>query len=367
MRLLHLSDLHLGKRVHGFSIEEEQADMLGQIVRFVQEQAIDAVLIAGDVYDRAVPSEAAMVLLDRFLNTLASRSVPVYMISGNHDSAIRLQYGAALFAHAGIQIASTLQETVQTTRLGDVELVMIPFLKPAMVRPLFPDRTIETYADAMDAVLSTFKLEPGCKHIALVHQFIAGSKTCDSEQKSIGGLDEIPAETFKDFDYVALGHLHSFQKPAANMAYCGTLLKYSADEIRQRKRFVVLDVGETIQMETHDFHPLRDLVEIKGTYMELTDRSFYETLDLSNYYSIVLLDDHDIVNAHAKLQTIYPKILKLTYANRPAPTGDCAPAAVEKLDPLTVIDAFYQSQNGRPVSEAQKRWIVGHWEESVCD
>ena len=127
MRLLHLSDLHLGKRVHGFSIEEEQADMLGQIVRFVQEQAIDAVLIAGDVYDRAVPSEVAMVLLDRFLNTLASRSVPVYMISGNHDSAIRLQYGAALFAHAGIKIASTLQETVQTARVGDVELVMIPF------------------------------------------------------------------------------------------------------------------------------------------------------------------------------------------------------------------------------------------------
>lgn len=365
MKILHISDLHLGKRVHGFSMEEEQAHMLKQVLAIISDHQVEMLLISGDIYDRSVPSESATHMLDSFLEQLVEQNIVVCMISGNHDSAMRLQYGSSFFERSQIYISSVYDGNIEQVHYHNVDLFLIPFIKPVMVRPFFPDREIVTYEDAMKAVLSTITFDPKTFHIALVHQFISGSKTCDSEQKNIGGLDEIPASLFEEFDYVALGHLHSYQRVAENMVYCGTLLKYSVDEIKQEKRAVLLTIDDTIHVETIPFSPLHDLVEIKGTYMELTERSFYKDLDREDYYSIVLLDEYDVVNAQAKLQVIYPKILKLSYENRKRyeKHSDEWIGSIEVIDPMTMINSFYKEQNGQDLSSFQKQWILDHWED----
>lgn len=256
MKILHISDLHLGKRVHGFSMEEEQAHMLKQVLAIISDHQVEMLLISGDIYDRSVPSESATHMLDSFLEQLVEQNIVVCMISGNHDSAMRLQYGSSFFEHSQIYISSVYDGNIEQVHYHNVDLFLIPFIKPVMVRPFFPDREIVTYEDAMKAVLSTIAFDPKTFHIALVHQFISGSKTCDSEQKNIGGLDEIPASLFEKFDYVALGHLHSYQRVAENMVYCGTLLKYSVDEIKQEKCAVLLTIDDTIHVETIPFSPL---------------------------------------------------------------------------------------------------------------
>ena len=365
MKMMHISDLHLGKTVHGFSMLEEQADMLDQIVERVEKNEIEVLLVSGDIYDRSVPPESAVLLLNSFLNRLSGLHVEVFMVGGNHDSAIRLQFGSEFFEQAGIHIVSVYDGTIASCRYKNADIYMIPFLKPSIVRPYFPEEEIRTYEEAMRCVLSTIRLDPQTVHIALVHQFIAGSKTCESETKSVGGIDQISAGLFDMFDYVALGHLHSYQSVREHMVYSGTLLKYSVDEISQHKYWVLLDVNDTVCWHTEAFVPLHDLVELKGSYEQLTRRSTYASLDPADYYSIVLTDEYDVVNAQAKLQTIYPKILKLTYANRKTEAKEAGTSVkrIEQTDPLDLINAFYKSQNGKDLSAVQKQYLIDEWEE----
>ena len=366
MKILHISDLHIGKRVHGFSMIEDQQYILKQVLHEIVQRNIDVVMIAGDVYDQSIPSEQAVVLLDWFLNELVQLHVQVCMISGNHDSNIRLGFGSGLFETQNVFIESGYHGKIECVEKENVCIYMIPFIKPAMVQPYFEEK-IDTYQKAMGCVLSTIQLDSNKFNIVMVHQFIVGSSTCESEEVSVGGLDQISAEIFSDFDYVALGHLHSFQRAGNNGWYCGTLLKYSTDEIKQKKRMIVLDVQDSIQMEEVFLHPLRDIVEIKGTYMELTDASYYHFLNREDYYSIVLTDENDVPNAFNKLQVIYPNIMKLSYENQRTKEQSIIQKiqGIQEKNPIELIENFYKLQNNLEMNEEQKEMVQSIWEEIV--
>ena len=366
MKILHISDLHIGKRVHGFSMIEDQKYILNQVLNVIDEQKIDIVLIAGDVYDQSIPSEQAIEVLDSFLDALVSRQLLVCMISGNHDSYVRLGFGSNVFQKQNVWIVSGYHGEVMYVDYKNVRIHMLPFIKPAMVQPFFEEK-IDSYQKAMECALSTACLDESRLNVLMAHQFIVGSSTCDSEEVSVGGLDQISADVFSAFDYVALGHLHSFQKAGRNGYYCGTLLKYSVDEILQKKKMIVLDVNDSIQIQEVDLHPLRDLAEIKGTYMDLTSASFYCGLHREDYYSIVLTDENDVPNAFSKLQVIYPNAMCLTYENERTKEQAQVKAIqnIEQKDPLVLISDFYKLQNNLDMNDEQKEIVQAIWEEIV--
>ncbi|MCI9041136.1 exonuclease SbcCD subunit D [Dubosiella newyorkensis] len=369
MRLLHLSDLHLGKQVHGYSMQEEQEAMLDRVLDLIDSQKVDGLLIAGDIYDRSTPSEWAMQLFDRFLAKLSERGIETCIIAGNHDSANRLKYGDWLFQKHKIHIAARFDGHVDRLQLEKngqkIHIYMLPFLKKAYVRKLDP--ACSSDEEAVCYALGTIDLDPEAFNILMAHQFVEGSQRCDSEQKSVGGSDGIQASVFEPFDYVALGHLHSPQSVTEKIRYAGTLLKYSVDEIHQKKRALLLDICDK-KIEVHEIEvpALHDFVEIEGDYMTLSSKTFYQDLNKEDYYSIVLLDEHDIPYVRKKLETIYPKILKITYKNRRQ--GKLETRSVqemEAIDPLALIASFYQEQNGNAISEEQKKIIKDLWEETI--
>ena len=366
MKILHISDLHIGKRVHGFSMIEDQRYILEQVLKEIDHRNIELVMIAGDVYDQSIPPEQAVLLLDWFLNELVTRKVQVCMISGNHDSNIRLGFGSGLFESQNVYIESGYHGSVEWIERENVRIYMIPFIKPAMVQPYFEEK-IDTYQKAMECVLSKVELDPEKINIVMAHQFIVGSSTCDSEEVSVGGVDQISADVFADFDYVALGHLHSFQKAGKNGRYCGTLLKYSTDEIKQKKRMLVLDVTDSIELEEVELHPLRDVVEIRGEYMDLVNASYYRSLNRDDYYSVVLTDENDVPNAFNKLQVIYPNVMRLTYDNRRTKEQAVIQKieGIQKKNPITLIEDFYMLQNNAEMNDEQKEMVQSIWEEIV--
>ena len=283
MRFLHLSDLHLGKRVCEFSMLEDQRYILEQILTLLDETPVDGVLLAGDLYDKPVPPAEAVRLLDWFLTQLAARKLPVFAISGNHDSADRVAFGSALLADSRVYVSPVFTGAPQPIPLqdthGTVDVYLLPFLKPAMVRHVWPDEPIESYNDALACVLRHCTPDPGHRSVLVAHQFVAGAAACESEEPSVGGVDSVDAALFDAFDYVALGHLHSPQKVGREtLRYCGTPLKYSFSEAGQHKSatFVELGAKSEVHITTAPLTPRHDLRGLRGSYMELTDRSRYE-------------------------------------------------------------------------------------------
>ena len=268
MKLIHLSDLHLGKRVNECSMLEDQQYILGEILRIIDSEAPDAVLIAGDVYDKSVPSAEAVTLLDDFLVQLASRRVQTCLISGNHDSAERLSFGGRLMDAAGIHIAPVYDGSLTPLTLSDehgpVDIYLLPFLKPVQVRRFFPDEDIESYTDAMAAVLRAANVDTARRNVLVAHQFVAGAVPCESEEFSVGGTDNVAVCVFDDFDYVALGHIHGPQKVGREtVRYCGTPLKYSFSEVSHKKSVTVVEMGEkgSVGIRTVPLVPRRDMSE----------------------------------------------------------------------------------------------------------
>lgn len=368
MKILHISDLHIGKKVHGFSMLPDQKYILEEVLQFIKKENIHLLLIAGDIYDQSIPSEAAIQLLDWFLNHLAAEKVKVCIISGNHDSNIRLGFGSNLLQSQNIFIESVYTGKVVCHSFEDVDVYMVPFVKPALVQPYFEDEKIDSYQKMMEKILSTITLDASKTNILMVHQFITGAKICESEESNVGGLDQISAETFKNFDYVALGHLHSPQTMGKNIWYCGTLLKYSVDEIFQNKSMLLLNTkGHEVTVEKIPLHPQRDFIEIRGNYMELTDRKYYEKLDTKSYIHVVLQDENDVPNAFARLQSIYPNIVKLSYDNaRTQKESEIETIdKIEQRNPLDLIEKFYEMQNNSKMNERQKRIVENLWEETI--
>ena len=325
MKLIHLSDLHLGKRVNGFSMQEDQSYILSQILRIVDAEQPDGVLIAGDVYDKSVPSAEAVTLLDDFLVQLSQRGVPTYVISGNHDSPERVAFGGRLMAQSGIHLSPVYDGQAACFRLSDrwgpVNLYLLPFLKPSHVRPFFPDQKIVTYNDAMSAAIGAMGVNRKERNVLVTHQFVTGATRCDSEELSVGGTDQVDASLFDAFDYVALGHLHGPQQVGRpTIRYCGTPLKYSFSEAGQQKSVTVVELLEkgSVNIRTIPLTPLRDMQELKGSYQELVFRGFYQgTTYPESYLHITLTDPEAIPDAMSKLRVIYPYLMRLDYQRPP--------------------------------------------------
>ena len=368
MKFLHLADLHLGKRVNGFSMLEDQAHILRQILAILDNEQPDGVLIAGDVYDKSVPSVEAVGLLDGFLTELRARGVPVLLISGNHDSPERLAFGGRVMDSCGIHVSPVYDGALAPVTLqdafGPVHIWLLPFVKPAHVRRWFPDADIESYTDAMAEAIAHMDIDTAARNVLVTHQFVTGGTRSGSEELSVGGTDNVDSGVFAPFDYVALGHLHGAQHIGREtIRYAGSPLKYSFSEARQHKSVTVVTLGEKgdVQVRTVALTPLRELREIRGSYDELTARSFYEhTTYRSDYLHLILTDEQDVFDAMSRLRTIYPYLMTLDYDNARtrAAGGMSVPAEAERRTPLELFEALYQRQNHRPMSEVQRAYIA---------
>lgn len=368
MKFLHLADLHLGKRVNGFSMLEDQAHILRQILAILDDEQPDGVLIAGDVYDKSVPSVEAVGLLDGFLTELRARGVPVLLISGNHDSPERLAFGGRVMDSCGIHISPVYDGALAPVTLqdafGPVHVWLLPFVKPAHVRRWFPDADIESYTDAVAEAVAHMDIDTAARNVLVTHQFVTGGTRSGSEELSVGGTDNVDSGVFAPFDYVALGHLHGAQRIGREtIRYAGSPLKYSFSEARQHKSVTVVTLGKKgdVQVRTVALTPLRELREIRGSYDELTARSFYEhTTYRSDYLHLILTDEQDVFDAMSRLRTIYPYLMTLDYDNARtrAAGGMSVPAETERRTPLELFEALYQRQNHRPMSEVQRAYIA---------
>ena len=377
MRFLHLSDLHLGKRVCEFSMLDDQRYILEQILSLLDSTPVDGVLLAGDLYDKPVPPAEAVRLLDWFLTQLAERQLPVFAISGNHDSADRIAFGSALLQNSRVYVSPVFSGAPVpiplTDEYGTLDVYLLPFLKPAMVRHVWPDEPVESYNDALACVLRHCPPDPAHRSVLVAHQFAAGAACCESEEVSVGGVDSVDASLFDAFDYVALGHLHSPQKVGRDtVRYCGTPLKYSFSEVSHKKSVTVVEMGEkgSVGIRTVPLVPRRDMSELRGTYNTLMLRENYEGKPFRNdYLHITLTDEEDIPNAVSNLRVVYPNLMRLDYDNARTRAGGVIEGAdrAEQKPPLTLFGEFYESQNGTPMSEEQQAFadklIASIWEE----
>lgn len=373
MKLIHLSDLHLGKRVNEVSMIEDQQHILAQILDIIDTEQPQAVLIAGDVYDKPVPSAEAVQLFDRFLSNLAERRVQVFIISGNHDSAERIAFGAKLMDASGIHLSPVYSGTVEPLVLQDeyglVFFRMLPFVKPAHVRRFYPDAEIETYTDALRTAVEHMEVDRTQRNVLLTHQFVTGAGRSDSEEISVGGADNVDAAVFETFDYVALGHIHRPQNmEGERIRYCGTPLKYSFSEASHEKSVTVVELGAKsgegneyaqLQLRTVPLKPVHDLREIRGTYMELSAREYYLGMAADDYLHITLTDEEDVPDAIGKLRIIYPNLMKLDYDNTRTRESRNLTLAddVETKSPLELFGTFYELQNNQPMSPQQTELI----------
>ncbi|MCI8983782.1 MAG: exonuclease SbcCD subunit D [Hungatella sp.] len=378
MKFIHLSDLHLGKRVNEFSMIEDQAYILKKILGIIRDEEPDGVLIAGDIYDKSIPSVEAVGLFDDFLKRLAGQKVPVFIISGNHDSPERLAFGAELIKLSGIHISPAYSGRVEPISLKDnygaVHIYMLPFIKPVHVRSVFPEETVESYTDAVRAAISHMDIQESERNILVTHQFVTGAQRSGSEDICVGGADNVDVSVFDGFDYVALGHIHGPQSAGRESArYCGTPLKYSFSEANHHKSVTILELKEkgNLVIRAVELSPLRDMRELKGTYEELTNRKNYEGTRVDDYLHITLTDEEDIVDAMGKLRVVYPNLMKLDYdnqrtrENRELTGGETE----ESRAPLELIMDFYEKQNNQPMNEKQRALVSELmekvWEEAL--
>ena len=366
MKFIHLSDLHLGKRIYDFNLTEDQKYILKEILKVIDTENPDAVLIAGDIYDKSIPSTEAVELLDEFLYQLSGRDLQVFLISGNHDSPERLAFASRLISRTGIHLSpvynGAVEPIVLTDEFGPVNVYLLPFVKPVHVRRFFPDENIESYNDALRTAVEALDIDRSERNILVTHQFVTGAIRSDSEEISVGGTDNVDAAVFDGFDYVALGHIHGPQNIGSErIRYCGTPLKYSFSEAKHQKSVTVIDIAdkESISVRTVPLHPLRDMREIEGTYEELTYRPNYEGTDTDDYIHITLTDEEDIPDAIGKLRLIYPNLMSLDYNNsRTRSAGMLSDLEeLQNKSPLVLFEEFYEQQNGRPMSEQQENFV----------
>ena len=379
MRFAHISDLHIGKRLHEVSLLDDQAYILEEIRKILRDGKPDAVLIAGDIYDKSAPSAEAVRLFDDFLSGLASDGQSVFVISGNHDSAARVAYGGRIMERSGVHLSAPAYEggvrpVMLTDGHGPVDIYLLPFIKPVHVSLAFPDEKIESYTDALRVAVERMAVNPKRRSVLVAHQFVTGAVRSDSEEVSVGGLDNVDAAVFAPFSYVALGHIHRPQNIGSpRVRYSGTPLKYSFSEAADGKSVTMaeLDGKGEVSLRTVPLTPKRDLREVKGTYEELMKKENYEGTATEDYLHIVLTDEEDVPDAMRKLKTVYPNVLRLDYDNVRTRSGavvEVAPEAEEK-SPLALAEEFYALQNGRPMSGAQteylRRMIGTVWEDEA--
>ena len=373
MKIIHLADLHIGKRVNEFSMIDDQKYILNQILEIIDNEKPDAVIIAGDVYDKQVPSIEAVELLDSFISDISKRKTTTFIISGNHDSAERLAFGSSLMAMGKIYISPVYNGKISKYTLkndfGSANFYLLPFVKPSHVKRFFPDKKIESYTDAIKVVIDNLKLDTSEINILIAHQFVTGASRTESEEISVGGLDNVDASVFEDFDYVALGHIHRPQKIGTErIRYCGTPLKYSFSEVNDTKSVSIIEINskEDFNLRMIPLIPKRDMRKIRGTYEELTTKTSYENTNTDDYIHITLTDEFNVADAIQKLRVIYKNIMKLEYDNmrtRESRKINLDDMVIENKNPLEIFSEFYKLQNNKEMNDEQKEIIKKIMEE----
>ena len=377
MKIMHLSDLHIGKKVNEYSMPQDQIYILKEILRIIDNEKVETVIIAGDVYDRSLPPNEALELFDEFLYQLSSRNVNVFVISGNHDSPERISYGGRMMTENKIFLSPVYDGNVKPISLnddyGEVNFYLLPFIRPADIRRYFPDENIENYTDAVKVAIDNMNVDFSERNILITHQFVTGAELSESEDIIVGGTDNVSGEVFDGFDYVALGHIHREQTVGKdNIRYCGTPLKYSFSEAKHIKSVTILDFKdkENIEYSKIPLTPLRDMREIRGTYDELTLKSNYENTNVDDYLHITLTDEEDIPDAIGKLRSIYPNIMKLDYDNLRTRGSGIVDAIenIESKSPFELFADLFKQQNNQDMSEEQeeimRNLIDKIWEEN---
>lgn len=360
MKFVHLSDLHLGKRVNGYSMLDDQKYILKEILNVIDEQKPKAVIIAGDVYDKPVPSAEAVWLFDDFLYKLTKRNLQVLVISGNHDSPERIAFGSRFMDKSGVHMSQVYNGKVKAVELEDelgvVNFYMLPFIKPANVRCFYADEEINSYTDAIRVAVSNMNIDKNARNVIITHQFVTGAIRSDSENIIVGGTDNVDSSVFDDFDYVALGHIHRPQNIGkSTIRYCGTPLKYSFSEINHSKSVTVVDIKEkgNVSVSAVPIYPKHDLREIKGSYNELTLKKNYEGTATDDYLHIILTDEDDVADAVGRLRSVYPNLMKLDYDNTRTRNSTVISKAeeVEKKSEIELLCEFYEKQNGKAMND----------------
>lgn len=387
MKFAHISDLHLGKRVHQFSMMEEQKYILDKIVEIVIKEEVKGIFIAGDVYDKIYPSAEAVALFDSFLVKLAAEDIKVFVISGNHDSPERVAFLGQLTQKAGVYLSPVYQGEVKKVSLedayGKINVYLLPFIKPVHVRHFYPEETITNYTEAMKVVIKHMNINPEERNILVAHQFVTGAMRSDSEEISVGGLDNVESSVFEDFDYVALGHIHRPQKMGREtIRYSGTPLKYSFSESLDTKTLTILEVKQKsstqnvnpeeennrskeksakseIEITTIPLEPLHDMVKIKGDFMEVMNPANFPTIDANSYLHITLTDELDVPEAFQRLSAVYPNLMQMEYDNTRTRQKRQIQTTMEmaKRNPAEMFAQLYEAMNNQPLSEVQQEYI----------
>ena len=378
MKIFHLSDLHLGKRVNEFSMLEDQWDILQKIISLAKENKPDAVFIAGDVYDKSMPIVEAVQMLDRFLVWLNELEIAVFIVSGNHDSAERVAFGAELLRNSNVHIVQSycgrMNPIPLTDDFGKIYVWMLPYLKPSIVRRHFSDKDINSYSDAVAAALSNASIDVNERNVLISHQFVTGAITSESEEIMVGGSENVNGALFDSFDYVALGHIHRPQNIGRpTLRYSGTPLMYSFSEANHSKSITIVEMGKKGEIEVSELPltPTRAMREIRGTYNEIMNRDNYRNTNTEDYVRIILTDEEDEPEAMAKLRNVYPNVMRVEYDNKRTRAVSSLETAVstDKKAPAELLGEFFEMQNGKPLSEEQTKYteklFAEIWEEVV--
>ncbi len=362
MKFIHLSDLHLGKRLHETSLIEDQQAILNQIINIVDQEKPDGIFIAGDVYDKSLPSAEAVQLFDSFLVDLAKRKLQVFVISGNHDSAERIAFASQIMDATGIHLSPVYNGEIIAKTLndeyGELNVYMLPFIKPSHVRRFYQDEIIESYTDALRVAVDKMNIDKTKRNVLITHQFVTGAKRSESEE-TVGGTDNVDASVFEDFDYVALGHLHGAQYcQSSKIRYSGTPLKYSFAEADDTKSVTVVTLNEksaNVIIETINLTPIRDMKKIRGKFDDLIDA----TKRTDDYVQITLIDEDEIASAMSRLQTVYKNALELKYDNARTRANATILGAdgVDKKSVFELFSEFYFERNNAKMSENQTEYI----------
>lgn len=365
MKIMHIGDLHLGRSLGEYDLKDDQQYMLDQLLKMIDDRSVDAVLIAGDVYDKAVPSEAATMMLDYFLSSLAKRQVYTYMISGNHDSDERLNYGSGLFETNRIFISTKYEGKLYKKTLKgeneEIDIYLMPFVKASQVKRYHPEKTINTYDDAVRAIIDSAEIDPSRCNMIVAHQFVTG-KSDDPDlsgseslgTQSVGTVEKIGYNCFDLFDYAALGHIHSPQQVGRKeVRYSGSPLKYSLSEVNREKSVTLITVkgkGD-VDIELLPLKPMRNVRHLKGKLHDLLDKS--NVTDPNDYIYATLTDEDIISDAMNIFRTVYPNTVKIDYDNshtREVEQVDISKIAENRsFDDL--ISDFYRQIYGSEISD----------------
>ena len=378
MRIIHLSDLHLGKRVNGFSMISDQRYILEQILDIIKNEQADAVFIAGDIYDKAVPSLEAVQLFDDFLVNLSKLCLKVFIVSGNHDSPERIAFASRIISESGIYLSPVydghIEKITVNDEFGPLNVYLLPFIKPVHVRAHYNEENIDTYTDAVRTALTHTDIDESVRNVIIAHQFVTGASRSDSEEQSVGGLDNVDACVFEAFDYVALGHIHGPQNVGnVTVRYSGTPLKYSFSEEKHEKSVTVVDMYEkgNVSVRTVPLIPLRDMKTIKGNYMDIMSKQFYEDIKTDDYMRVILTDEEDIPDAAARIRIVYKNLMLMEYDNTRTKNNKHITGndAGKTASPMELFSNLYKRQNNKEMTDTQKDYlgslIKKVWEDEI--